>query len=64
MEHYLHVLGLPEPLKIDETLENTVRTNMFDSPNNRVNAVVWQDPTRKLLIPFAMIVALESRPRL
>lgn len=50
-------------MKIDDTLEDTVRMNMFNSPSNRVNAVVWQDATRKLLIPFASIVALESRPR-
>jgi hypothetical protein len=63
VEHYLHVFGQAGPLKIDDTLEDTVRMNMFNSPSNRVNAVVWQDATRKLLIPFASIVALESRPR-
>jgi hypothetical protein len=63
MDHFLHVLGFDEPLKIDDTLENTVRMAMFDSPNNRVNSIVWQDATRKLIIPFSAIVALESKPK-
>jgi|HubBroStandDraft_6_1064221.scaffolds.fasta_scaffold968327_1 hypothetical protein len=61
MDHFLHVLGFDEPFKIDDTLENTVRMALFDSPNNRVNAIVWQDATRKFTIPFSAIVALESR---
>lgn len=61
MDHFIHVIGLEEPLAIDGTLENTVREGLMAFPSNRPNAIVWQDSHRKLIIPFDKISALDSR---